>query len=100
VSATAAPAKLLGAVVIPEPTGPEAPEEVAMRVVQVLNFAWFAALACCFLMAIWGAGSLAYASKKQHFGGVNEGKKLVALAIGGAVLLTMLRGLFRFFGGV
>lgn len=85
--------------VLPEPTGPDAPPEVLMRVTQVLNFAWFAALACCFLMAIWGSGSLAYASKKQSFGGVNEGKKLVALSIGGAVLLTMLRGMFSWFGG-
>ena len=28
-----------------------------------------------------------------------EGKKLVALSIGGAVLLTMLRGMFAWFGG-
>lgn len=27
--------------VLPEPTGPDAPPEVVMRVTQVLNFAWF-----------------------------------------------------------
>lgn len=32
--------------VLPEPTGPDAPPEVVMRVTQVSNFAWFTALAC------------------------------------------------------
>ena len=80
------------------PTGPEAPPEVQAMVTKGLNFAWFIALACCFGMAIWGFGSLAYASKKQNFGGVNDGKKTVVLAIGGAAGLTLLRGLFAFFG--
>lgn len=82
----------------PTPTGPEAPPEVQAMVTRALNFGWFAALACCFGMAIWGAGSLAYASKKQNFGGVNDGKRTIALALGGAALLSLLRGLFSFFG--
>ena len=49
-------------------------------------------------MAIWGCGSVAYASKKQNFGGVNDGKKTIALSLGGAATLSMLRGLFAFFG--
>lgn len=82
----------------PAPTGPEAPADVEAMVTRALNFGWFIALACCFGMAIWGAGSLAYASKKQNFGGVNDGKRVVALSLGGAALLSLLRGLFAFFG--
>lgn len=80
------------------PTGPEAPVEVRVMVTRALNFGWFIALAACFAMAIWGAGSLAYSSKRQNFGGVNDGKRTVALALGGAALLSLLRGLFSFFG--
>lgn len=80
------------------PTGPQAPEEVRVMVTRALNFGWFIALAACFAMAIWGAGSLAYSSKRQNFGGVNDGKRTVALALGGAALLSLLRGLFSFFG--
>ena len=83
---------------VAEPTGPEAPAELQTLITRGLNFGWFIALACCFGMAIWGCGSVAYASKKQNFGGVNDGKKTIALSLGGAATLSMLRGLFAFFG--
>lgn len=84
--------------VLPQPTAPDAPPEVMLMVTRALNFGWFIALACCFGMAIWGFGSFAYASKKQNFGGVNDGKKTVVLSLAGAAGLTLIRGLFAWFG--
>ena len=82
----------------PSPTGPEAPLELSALVTKWLNFGWFAVLAVAFAMAMWGLASLAYASKKNQFGGVNEGKKTLALALAGASGMTVLRAVFTFFG--
>lgn len=82
----------------PGPTGPAAPAEVQSLVTQGLNFVLFAVLAVAFAMALWGAGSMAYAKKKQNFGGVNDGQQTLVLAIGGAALTTVIRGVFTFFG--
>lgn len=83
---------------IPNPTGPAAPAALVALANKALNFGWWAVLVCCFAMALWGFGSLAYASKKQQFGGVNEGKKLIVMALSGAAGVTVLRALFTFFG--
>ena len=83
---------------VPEPTGPDAPAEVVALVTTGLNFIWFAVLAGAFATASWGLGSLAWAAKKQQFGGVNEGKQLVALSLIGAAGMTVLRSVFIFFG--
>ena len=83
---------------VPEPTGPDAPAEVVALVTKGLNFIWFAVLAGAFATASWGLGSLAWAAKKQQFGGVNEGKQLVALSLIGAAGMTVLRSVFIFFG--
>jgi|GEM_PF-2897039 len=83
---------------IPQPTGPDAPAAVVALVTKGLNFIWFAVLAGSFATASWGLGSLAWAAKKQQFGGVNEGKQLVALSLIGAAGMTVLRSVFVFFG--
>lgn len=83
---------------VPGPTGPEAPADVMALVNRGLNFAWFIVLAVSFVMAMWGLGSMASSSKKQNFGGVNEGKKTLGYAIGGAAGMTVLRSIFAFFG--
>lgn len=83
---------------VPEPTGPDAPADVVALVTKGLNFIWFAVLAGAFATASWGLGSLAWAAKKQQFGGVNEGKQLVALSLVGAAGMTVLRSVFIFFG--
>jgi len=82
----------------PAPTGPEAPADVQRIVTLGLNLAWFALLAGSFFMCLWGLGSMAYAKKRQQFGGVNEGQQTLMLALGGAAGSTMIRGLFAFFG--
>lgn len=82
----------------PTMTGPEAPAELQALVTKALNFGWFLVLSAAFAMALWGLGSMAYASKKQQFGGVNEGKKTLAYALAGAAGMTVLRALFSFFG--
>lgn len=93
-------AQVLGMVAqqVPEPTGPDAPAEVVALVTKGLNFIWFAVLAGAFATASWGLGSLAWAAKRQQFGGVNEGKQLVALSLIGAAGMTILRSVFVFFG--
>jgi len=83
---------------VPNPTGPDAPPEVVALVTRGLNFIWFAVLAGAFATATWGLGTLAWAAKKQQFGGVNEGKQLVALSLMGAAGMTVLRSVFLFFG--
>ena len=83
---------------VPNPTGPDAPAEVVALVTKGLNFIWFAVLAGAFATASWGLGTLAWAAKKQQFGGVNEGKQLVALSLIGAAGMTVLRSVFLFFG--
>jgi hypothetical protein len=83
---------------VPEPTGPDAPADVVELVTKGLNFIWFTVLAGAFATASWGLGSLAWAAKKQQFGGVNEGKQLVALSLIGASGMTVLRSVFVFFG--
>lgn len=80
------------------PTGPQAPAEVIDKVTLGLNFAWFVVLAAAFFMATWGLGSMAYAKKKQNFDNVNAGTVVVGYALGGAAGMTVLRGLFAFFG--
>jgi hypothetical protein len=82
----------------PAPTGPDAPADVEALVTKGLNLALFVVLAVSFGMALWGAGSMAYAKKKQNFGGVNDGQQTLVLAIGGAALTTVIRGVFGFFG--
>lgn len=84
---------------LPLPTGPEAPAEVSAAVTKALNFGWFIASACCVGMMVWGFGSFAYASKKQNFGGVNDGKKTVVLSLTGLMGLGLIRALVAFVFG-
>ena len=63
-----------------------------------MNLALFVVLAVCSGMALWGLGSMAYAKKKQNFGGVNDGQQTLALALIGAAGTTVVRGVFLFFG--
>ena len=84
--------------VTPGPTGPAAPAEVDAKVTLALNFGWYSVLAVCFGMALWGCATLAVATKRQSFSGVNEGKKTLFFSIAGAAAVSVLRGLFVFFG--
>jgi hypothetical protein len=83
---------------VPEPTGPEAPAELMTLVTRGLNFFWFLVLVAAFFTAMWGLGSMASASRKQNFGAVNDGKRVLGYSIAGAAGMTVLRSVFAFFG--
>jgi hypothetical protein len=83
---------------MPEPTGPQAPPELEALVTKALNLGWFSVLTVSLAMAMWGLASMAYASKHQQFGGVNQGQKTLVWALIGGAGMTVLRGVFSFFG--
>ncbi len=82
----------------PGPTGAEAPPELADKITLGLNLTLFVVLAVCSGMALWGLGSMAWAKKKQNFGGVNEGQSMLMLALAGAAGTTVIRGVFAWLG--
>jgi hypothetical protein len=82
-----------------DPSGPEAPPAVVNLVNRWLNFGWYAVLVSAFATALWGLGSLSYASKNQQFGGVNQGKKMIFWSFVAASGTTVIKAIFVFFGG-
>jgi hypothetical protein len=83
---------------MPEPTGPEAPAELVAKVTLGLNLAWWTVLAVAFFTAMWGLGSMAVASRRQNFGGVNDGQKTLLYSLAAGAGMTVLRSVFLFFG--
>lgn len=81
-----------------DPSGPEAPAAVMDLVNKWLNLGWYIVLVSAFATALWGLSSLAYASKNQQFGGVNQGKKMILWSFVAASGTTIIKAIFSWFG--
>jgi hypothetical protein len=83
---------------LPVPPGPDAPPEVTAKVVKGLTLLWYAILAGCMAIAMYGVGSMAFFKRKERYDEANQGLQLATYAVGGAVGVGLLAPVFNFMG--
>jgi hypothetical protein len=79
-----------------DPGVPSIPDPIRGKVQTVINAALGLCLVGCVLSGAYGAASFGWASKRQNFGGVNDGKKQVTWSLAGAAVLGVLIALVNY----